>query len=180
MESLIADGFISASLDLTTTELADEVCGGVLSAGPDRLLAAARAGIPTVLSVGCIDMANFHGRAGVPDKYQQRIIYEWNPQVALMRTSVAENRRIGEMIAAAANAARGPVAILLPLAGVSMLDRPGQQFWDPAADAACFAAIKQHVKPGIRVVELEMNINDPPFADKAVELLLAMIEESRP
>lgn len=174
MESLIADGYISASLDITTTELADEVCGGALSAGPERMLAAARQGIPTVLSVGCIDMANFHGRVGVPAQYQQRNIYEWNPQVALMRTNVEENQRIGEMIAAAANASTGPVAILLPLKGVSMLDSEGQPFWDPAADAACFDAIKRHVKPGVRVIEMENNVNDPAFADKAVELLLEL------
>ena len=175
MESLIADGYISASLDITTTELADEVCGGALSAGPERMLAAARAGIPTVLSVGCIDMANFHGRQGIPEAYQQRNIYEWNPQVALMRTNIAENRRIGEMIAAAANAARGPVAILLPLKGVSMLDSEGQQFWDPAADAACFDAIKQNVKAGVPVIEMPNNVNDPEFADRAVALLLEMM-----
>jgi len=175
MESLIADGYISASLDITTTELADEVCGGALSAGPERMLAAARAGIPTVLSVGCIDMANFHGRQGIPEAYQQRNIYEWNPQVALMRTNIAENQRIGEMIAAAANAARGPVAILLPLKGVSMLDSEGQQFWDPAADAACFDAIKQNVKSGVPVIEMPNNVNDPEFADRAVALLLEMM-----
>ena len=175
MESLIADGYISASLDITTTELADEVCGGALSAGPERMLAAARAGIPTVLSVGCIDMANFHGRQGIPEAYQQRNIYEWNPQVALMRTNIAENQRIGEMIAAAANAARGPVAILLPLKGVSMLDSEGQQFWDPAADAACFDAIKQNVKADVPVIEMPNNVNDPEFADRAVALLLEMM-----
>ncbi|MFN8445562.1 MAG: Tm-1-like ATP-binding domain-containing protein [Caldilineaceae bacterium] len=174
MESLIADGYISASLDITTTELADEVCGGALSAGPERMLAAARQGIPTVLSVGCIDMANFHGRVGVPAHYQQRKIYEWNPQVALMRTNVEENQRIGEMIAAAANASSGPVAILLPLKGVSMLDSEGQPFWDPAADAACFEAIKRNVKPTVHVIEMENNVNDPAFADKAVELLLEL------
>jgi uncharacterized protein (UPF0261 family) len=98
MEELIADGYITANLDLTTTELADEVCGGVLSAGPDRLMAAARKGIPTVLAPGCVDMANFGARTTLPQEYQSRLLYEWNPDVTLMRTSIDENRTIGEMI----------------------------------------------------------------------------------
>jgi uncharacterized protein (UPF0261 family) len=175
MESLIEAGYITANLDITTTELADEVCGGVLSAGPDRLMAAARRGIPTVLVPGCVDMANFWARDTVPERYRQRLLYEWNPNVTLMRTNVAENRRIGEMIAAAANASTGPVAILIPLKGVSQLDSPGGPFWDPEADAACYEAIKAHLRPGIPVIEMENNINDPAFAEKAVEVLLAML-----
>jgi uncharacterized protein (UPF0261 family) len=175
MESLIEAGYIAANLDITTTELADEVCGGVLSAGPDRLMAAARRGIPTVLVPGCVDMANFWARHTVPERYRDRTLYEWNPNVTLMRTNVEENRRIGEMIAAAANASTGPVAILLPLKGVSQLDSPGGPFWDPEADAACYEAIKAHLKPGIPVIEMDNNINDPAFAEKAVEMLLAML-----
>lgn len=175
MESLIEAGYIAANLDITTTELADEVCGGVLSAGPDRLMAAARRGIPTVLVPGCVDMANFWARHTVPEHYRDRKLYEWNPNVTLMRTNVEENRRIGEMIAAAANASTGPVAILLPLKGVSQLDSPGGPFWDPEADAACYEAIKAHLKPGIPVIEMDNNINDPAFAEKAVEVLLAML-----
>lgn len=175
MESLIDAGFITANLDLTTTELADEICGGVLSAGPDRLLAAARRGLPTVLAPGCVDMANFWARPTVPERFQGRNLYEWNPNVTLMRTNVAENRRIGEMIAAAANASAGPVAIMIPLKGVSQLDSPGGDFWDPEADAACYDAIKANLRPGIRVIEMENNINDPAFAEKAVEILLSML-----
>lgn len=175
MESLIDAGFITANLDITTTELADEVCGGVLSAGPDRLLAAARRGVPTVLAPGCVDMANFWARPTVPERYSDRKLYEWNPNVTLMRTNAAENRRIGEMIAAAANAATGPVAILLPRKGVSQLDSPGGAFWDAEADAACFDAIAANLRPGIPVLELDSNINDPSFAEKAVELLLNML-----
>ncbi len=175
MESLIASGFIAASLDLTTTELADYVCGGVMSAGPERMLAAARAGIPTVLAPGCVDMCNFWGIETVPPKYQGRNLYQWNPNVTLMRTTVEENFRMGEMIAAAANAATGPVAILLPLKGVSQLDSPGGMYWDPEADAACYNAIKANLKPGIPVIEMDHNINDPEFADKAAELLLGML-----
>lgn len=175
MESLISDGFITGVLDITTTEIADEVCSGVLSAGPDRMMAAARAGVPAVLAPGCVDMANFWGRDTVPEKYQDRNLYEWNPNVTLMRTNVAENKRMGEMIAAAANASEGPVAILLPLKGVSMLDSPGGQFWDPEADGACYGAIKSNLKQGVAVHELDSNINDPEFADKATELLLGML-----
>lgn len=175
LEELIADGYITANLDLTTTELADEVCGGVLSAGPDRLMSAARSGVPTVLAPGCVDMANFGARADMPQKYLSRLLYEWNPNVTLMRTNVDENRAIGEMIARAANASTGPVAILIPLRGVSQLDSPGEAFWDPEANGACFKAIKENLKPGIPYIEMDNNINDPAFAEKAVELLLAML-----
>lgn len=179
MESLIADGYISASLDLTTTELADYVCGGVFNAGPDRCMAAARAGIPAVLVPGCVDMANFNGVDTMPEKYRSRNIYQWNPNVTLLRTNVEENIQMGEMIAAAANAATAPVAILLPLKGVSMLDSEGGQFWDPAADAACFDAIKRSLKPGIRVIEMNHNINDPEFSGKVAETLLELIAASQ-
>jgi uncharacterized protein (UPF0261 family) len=175
MEGLIADGYITASLDITTTELADEVCGGVLSAGPERCLAASRAGIPAVLVPGCVDMANFRAMDTVPDKYKSRKLYQWNPNITLLRTNAEENKRIGEMIAAAANAATAPVVILIPLRGVSQLDSPGGAFWDPQADRACFEAIKKDLRPGIPVIEMDNNINDPEFADKAVETLLGML-----
>jgi len=175
METILADGYAAANLDLTTTELADEVCGGFLSAGPDRMLAAARRGVPTVLAPGCVDMANFWGPDTVPAGMRDRLLYEWNPNVTLMRTNVAENQRIGAMIARAANESTGPVAILLPLQGVSQLDSPGGAFWDPAADGACYAAIKENLKPGIPVVELDCNINDPLFAETAVTLLLQLL-----
>ena len=177
MESLIADGYIDASLDITTTELADEVCGGVFSAGPDRMMAAARAGIPTVLVPGCVDMANFGGIDTVPEKYKGRNLYEWNPNVTLMRTNVEENKIMGKMIAHAANESKGPVVILIPLKGVSMLDSEGDRYWDPPADKACYDAIKTNLKPGIRVVELDHNINDPEFSQKAAELLLEMLKK---
>jgi uncharacterized protein (UPF0261 family) len=178
MEGLIADGYVAASLDLTTTELADEVCGGVLSAGPERCLAASRTGIPAVLVPGCVDMANFGGLETVPERYRDRNLYAWNPNITLMRTTPDENRRIGELIAAAANAATAPVAILLPLRGVSMLDSEGQRFWDPAADAACFDAIRAGVKPGVPVVEVDANINDPEFSGSVAETLLTMLRSA--
>jgi uncharacterized protein (UPF0261 family) len=176
MESLIADGFITASLDLTTTELADHVGGGVFDAGPDRLFAAARAGIPAVLAPGCVDMCNFWAVETIPEKHRGRKLYQWNPNVTLMRTTPKENRAMGEWIARAANASTGPVAVLVPLKGVSQLDSPGGAFWDPEADRACYDAIRDNLNPNIRYTELDANINDPEFADKAVELLLEMLK----
>jgi uncharacterized protein (UPF0261 family) len=177
MEDLIADGYITASLDITITELADEVCGGVLSAGPERCLAASHAGIPAVLVPGCVDMANFWAMDSIPEKYRSRNLYQWNPNITLLRTNVEENKRIGAMIAAAANAASGPVAILLPLGGVSQLDSPGGAFWDPQADQACFEAIKKDLRPEIPVIEMDNNINDPEFANRAAETLLDMLNK---
>jgi uncharacterized protein (UPF0261 family) len=176
MEGLIADGYIKASMDITTTELADEVCGGVLSAGPERCMAASRAGIPAVLVPGCVDMANFWGMDTVPEKYRSRKLYQWNPNITLLRTNVEENKRIGEMIAVVANAATAPVVILIPLRGVSQLDSPGGAFWDPLADRACFQAIKKNLRPGIPVIEMDNNVNDPEFADRVAETLLNMLE----
>jgi uncharacterized protein (UPF0261 family) len=175
MEGLIDDGYIAASMDITTTELADHVCGGVLSAGPDRCMAASKAGIPAVLVPGCVDMANFGGVSTVPEKYSGRNLYEWNPNVTLMRTNVEENIRMGEMIAAAANAATAKVTVLLPLKGVSMLDSPGNRFWDPEADRACYEAIKKNLKPEISVIEMDNNINDPAFSEKVAMTLLGML-----
>ncbi len=176
MEGLIADGYVTASLDMTTTELADEVCGGVLSAGPERCLAASRAGIPAVLVPGCVDMANFGGIETVPARFHDRNLYAWNPNITLLRTNAEENRRIGEMIAAAARAATAPVAVLLPLRGVSMLDAAGHEFWDPAADAACFEAIRAGVGTGVPVIEVDANINDPAFSGRVAETLLEMLD----
>ncbi|MCG3210367.1 MAG: hypothetical protein FOGNACKC_03998 [Anaerolineae bacterium] len=177
MESLIADGYIVGSMDITTTELADTVCGGVFDAGPERCLAASRAGIPAVIVPGCVDMANFWGVETMKEEYQKRNIYKWNPNVTLLRTNVEENIKMGQMIAAAANAATAPVAVVLPLKGVSMLDSEGGQFWDPAADKACFDAIKQNLKPGIPVIEVDHNINDPEFSGKVAETMLSLLKK---
>ena len=175
MESLISDGYFRASCDITTTELADAICGGALSAGMDRCMAAARAGIPTLLVPGCVDMCNFWGIETVPEKYRERNLYQWNPNITLMRTNVDENRQIGEWLARAANAAVGPVRILLPLKGVSMLDSAGERFWDPQADQACFDAIKHNLRPEISIQELDYNINDPEFAEACARAVLGML-----
>lgn len=177
LESLVSAGFVTGVLDITTTELADEVCGGVLSAGPDRLFAASRNGVPSVIVPGCVDMANFAGIETVPQKYRDRTLFEWNPDVTLLRTNAEENKQIGEWIAKAANESTGPVTILVPLKGVSQLDAPGEQFWDEAADRACFDAIRNNLKDGIPYIEMDHNINDDAFSEKAVELLKSMMQE---
>jgi uncharacterized protein (UPF0261 family) len=179
MEALIGGGQIVASLDLTTTELADHVAGGVMSAGVERCLAAARAGIPAVLAPGCVDMVNFHGVDTMPERYRNRQLYQWNPNTTLMRTDAAENAAIGQMIAEAANAARGPVTVLLPLRGVSMLGAPGGRFHDPVADKACFDAIRARLRPDIHLMEIDAAINDPTFSRAAAEELLRLIAISR-
>jgi len=179
MESLVRDGLVDAVLDITTTEWADTVCGGVFGAGEERLGAAGEMGIPHLIVPGCVDMANFGPVATVPQKYKDagRNFYEWNPSVTLMRTSAEENRRMGEAFAAKANAAGGPVAFLIPLRGVSILDGDGEPFCDRQADQAMFDAIKANLREGIELVEMDNNINDPEFAAKAVEMMLSLIEQ---
>ena len=178
MESLISEGYIAGCLDVTTTELADEVCGGGASAGPDRCMAASRAGIPAVIVPGCVDMANFGALESVPEKYRHRNLYQWAPTATLLRTNIEENRRIGELIATAANAATAPVAIILPLKGVSMLDSDGGAFWDRAANAACFDSIKSNLREDIPVIEIACNINDRHFAEAAADTLLNLMRQS--
>ncbi len=180
METLVADGLVEAVLDITTTEWADELCHGIFSAGPERLDAPGQRGIPHLIVPGCVDMANFGAPSTVPEKFRQakRLFYEWNPSVTLMRTNVEENRQMGEIFARKANLAAGPVAFLIPLRGVSMLDGDGQMFCDRDADRAMFDAIKANLKPGIPVVELDLNINDPLFAAKAVEMMLELMQRT--
>ena len=178
MESLIADGYIAGSLDITTTELADYVCGGVFSAGPDRCVAASTAGIPAVIVPGCVDMANFDAIETVPEQYLERNLYQWNPNVTLLRTDVEENVRIGEILVAAINRATAPAAVLLPMRGVSMLDSEGERFWDPEADQACFDTIRNGVRADIPVHEVDHNINDPEFADIAANTLLELMQDA--
>jgi uncharacterized protein (UPF0261 family) len=126
-------------------------------------------------------MANFGAPSTVPEKFRQakRLLYEWNPSVTLMRTNVDENRQMGEIFAKKANAATGPVAFLIPLRGVSMLDGDGQPFCDREADRAMFDAIKTNLRPGIPIVELDLNINDPAFAAKAVETMLDLMKQRK-
>ncbi len=175
MEGLVREGFIAGVLDITTTEWADELAGGVLSAGPTRLDAAAEKGVPQVIVPGCLDMVNFWARDTVPEKYNDRLFYQWNPNVTLMRTTPEENAKLGRILAEKANKSTAPVAFFLPLKGVSMLDAPGKEFWWPEADQALFEAIKRHVRSDIPVYELDNNINDDEFADAVADKMLEFL-----
>jgi len=176
MESLIASGMVAGVLDITTTEWADELVGGVLAAGPERLDAAAAAGIPAIITPGCLDMVNFGGPATVPARFAGRRFYQHNPQVTLMRTSADECARLGRILADKINRYTGPVTVLLPLGGISIISAPGQPFHDPEADAALFSNLKAHLRPGIPVVELAVAINDPAFARACAQHLLAQLK----
>jgi uncharacterized protein (UPF0261 family) len=164
MEALVRDGFITASLDITTTELADDLVGGVLSAGPDRLEAAGELGIPQVVSLGALDMVNFGPLETVPPEFRDRLLYKHNPTVTLMRTTPEECAELGRRIAGKLNAARGPLTLFVPLAGVSLIDTEGEVFWDPDADSALFEALRATLEPSVEVRELETDVNDPDFA----------------
>jgi uncharacterized protein (UPF0261 family) len=172
MESLIESGMVAGVLDITTTEWADELVGGVLTAGPTRLEAAARCAVPAVVTPGCLDMVNFHGPETVPAKFQGRNFYQHNPQVTLMRTTPEECRRLGQIIAEKLNLSKGPVSVLLPTRGISVISAPGQKFHDPDADRALFAALREHLRKDIPLTEFACAINDPPFADACVQALL--------
>jgi uncharacterized protein (UPF0261 family) len=174
MESLIDDGLVVGVLDITTTELADELVGGVLTAGPNRLTAAGRKGIPQVISVGALDMVNFGPPESIPPKFADRTFYRHNPSVTLMRTTAAENAALGAEIGHKADAATGPTVIVLPLQGVSAIDRAGQPFDDPRARSALFRALRQsHGKA--KLIELDHHINDAEFAEAAARQLLEML-----
>jgi uncharacterized protein (UPF0261 family) len=175
MESLIRDGLISGVLDITTTELADELVGGVLTAGPDRLTAAARCGVPQVVSVGALDMVNFGPRPTVPNQFAHRKFHIHNPTVTLMRTTPDENRELGAEIARKVGQATGPAAILLPLRGVSAIDRAGQPFDDPDARTKLFGAIRAG-HGDTELIELDCHVNDPAFAEACAAKLLAMMQ----
>ena len=180
MEKLIDQGVIQGVLDITTTEWADTLCGGVFDAGPTRLDAPGEAGIPHLIAPGCIDMCNFGNPNSIPSKYKDRLFYKWNPQVTLMRTTVEENRKIGEIFAEKANTSKGKVAFIIPLKGFSMLDsiddkNEPQLFWDPTANRAFIEGLKSKLKPQIDIIEVDANINDLIFSNKVVEVFLDMI-----
>jgi uncharacterized protein (UPF0261 family) len=175
MESLIETGFVSGVLDITTTEWADELVGGFLGAGPSRLEAAARNGVPAVIVPGCLDMVNFHAPESVPSRFAGRTFYAHNPQVTLMRTTPDECAALGRILAEKANLSTGPVAVLLPKKTISVISAAGQCFHDPAADAALFEAIKANLRPDITLVEIDSAINDFLFAETCARTLLALM-----
>jgi uncharacterized protein (UPF0261 family) len=165
MEALMDSGFLAGVLDITTTELCDDLVGGVLSAGPERLEAAGRLGLPQVVSLGALDMVNFGARDTVPERFSDRNLYVHNPSVTLMRTTAEECAELGRRIARKLSAATGPVALFVPLRGVSMIDAEGQPFHDPEADEALFAALREGVdRERVELIELDCNVNDPEFA----------------
>jgi len=180
MEALVASGMVAGVLDVTTTELADELVGGVLSAGPERLDAAAKHGVPAVVAPGCLDMVNFGERQTVPEKFAGRTFYIHNPQVTLMRTTPAECAALGRMVAAKVNASRGPVSVLIPRRGISVISEQGGPFHDQPADAALFEALETGLRPGIACASLDCTINDPAFAHACVEALLAHMRSVSP
>ena len=176
MERLIGEGFFAGVLDLTTTEWADEVCGGALSAGATRLDAAAGAGIPQVVTPACIDMCNFWAPETVPARYSGRKFHHWSPNVTLMRTNPEENAAIGRIFAEKLSAAKGPVAVLVPMKGFSEVDAPGKPFWWPEADQAFVDALRADIRPDIPVLLLDQNVNDPEFSEQAANTLLQMMK----
>ena len=172
MEALVDGGLVSGVLDATTTELCDDLVGGVLSAGPARLEAAGRAGVPQVVSLGALDMVNFGARDTVPPKFEDRNLYVHNPSVTLMRTTPDECAELGRRIARKLAAATGPVSLFVPLNGVSMIDAEGQPFHDPEADAALFDALREGLAGSqVELVELDNNVNDEEFATAMADRL---------
>ena len=174
MESLIEAGHVSGVLDVTTTEWADELVGGVMSAGPTRLEAAARTGTPAVIAPGCLDIVNFWEPHTLPEKYRGRRIYQHNPKQTLIRTDPAENAELGRIIAGKLNMSTGPVAVYFPLQGISVISAPGGPYHWPEADAALLQSLRTHLRNDIPLREMDMNINDPRFARAMAEGLLAM------
>jgi uncharacterized protein (UPF0261 family) len=180
MEALVDGGFLAGVLDLTTTELADELVGGVLSAGPDRLEAAGAAGVPQVVSLGALDMVNFGPKDTVPERFAERNLYVHNPTVTLMRTTAEENAELGRRIAEKLNRAGSPTVLFVPLGGVSAIDVDGQPFHDPQADAALFDALREHLdRDRVEVREIDAQVNDPAFATAMADRLHELIHEAR-
>ncbi|MBR7744815.1 Tm-1-like ATP-binding domain-containing protein [Phycicoccus sp. BSK3Z-2] len=175
LERLVSEGRVDAVLDVTTTELADLVAGGTLSAGPDRLTAAARHGVPQVVVPGALDTVNFGAPATVPERFAGRVLHRHNEHVTLMRSDAAENRRLGELVAERVGLAPSSSTVVLPMGGFSELDAPGMPFWSPEADAAFREAFLSHVDPAVRVVESTDHVDDPAFA----ALLVAELDAVR-
>ncbi|MBE7554974.1 MAG: Tm-1-like ATP-binding domain-containing protein [Anaerolineales bacterium] len=175
MESLISAGFLAGVADITTTEWCDELVGGVLNAGPHRLEAAAKAGLPQVVSCGALDMVNFWAMETVPPQFKKRTLYKHNPNVTLMRTTPQECAELGRIIASKLNQAAGPTVLFIPLKGVSAIDQEGQPFYLPEADAALFESLRRNIRPPVELVELDLHINDPEFAAAMAARLLGML-----
>ena len=176
MEDLVKGGFLAGVLDVTTTELADELVGGVLSAGPDRLEAAGQSGLPQVVAPGALDMVNFGPPDTVPDQFSDRLFYQHNPTVTLMRTTPEETAELGRIMARKLSEAQGPTTVIIPTRGVSAIDQTGQPFDSPEARTAWIENLKAHIGDNVTVIEMDAHINDDEFATKLVETLLESIE----
>ena len=178
MEKLLESGFAVGALDVTTTELCDQVAGGVLAAVPERLESAGKAGLPQVVSLGALDMVNFGPRDTVPERYEQRNLYVHNPTITLMRTTPDECREIARILARKLNAATGPTVLFVPLRGVSAIATEGQPFHDPEADEALFSTLREELDTSrVEVHELELDVNDPQFALAMANRLHELLEE---
>ena len=176
MEDLVRGGFLAGVLDVTTTELADELVGGVLSAGPDRLEAAGEAGLPQVVSPGALDMVNFGPPDTVPEQFSDRLFYQHNPTVTLMRTTPEETAELGRIMARKLSEAQGPTTVIIPTQGISAIDTTGQPFDSPEARTAWIENLKAHIGDNVTVIEMDAHINDDEFATKLAETLLASIQ----
>ena len=175
MEDLVKGGFIVGVLDATTTELADELVGGVLSAGPDRLEAAGELGVPQVVAPGALDMVNFGPPDTVPEQFKDRTFYQHNPTVTLMRTTVEENAELGKIMGQKLSRAKGPTTVIIPKQGVSAIDQEGQPFYSAEAEAAWIENLKANLGDTVTLIEMDNHINDDAFATKLVETLLASL-----
>jgi uncharacterized protein (UPF0261 family) len=178
MEELVKAGFIVGVLDVTTTELCDELVGGVLAAHPRRLEVAGGLGIPQVVSLGALDMVNFGPMDTVPEKFRERRLYVHNPSVTLMRTTPEESAELGRRIAHKLSSATGPTALFVPLRGVSMIATEGQPFYDRAADEALFTAVRENLGSNVELHELDTDVNDPEFALAMADRLYEMLKEA--
>lgn len=176
MEDLVKGGFLAGVLDVTTTELADELVGGVLSAGPDRLEAAGETGVPQVVAPGALDMVNFGPPDTVPEQFSDRLFYQHNPTVTLMRTTPEETAELGRIMARKLSEAKGPTTVIIPTRGVSAIDQTGQPFDSPEARTAWIENLKAHIGDNVTVIEMDAHINDDEFATKLAETLLASIQ----
>ena len=177
MEALVTGGFLSGVLDLTTTELADELVGGVLSAGPDRLEAAGAVGLSQVVSLGALDMVNFGPRETVPARFDDRLLYVHNPTVTLMRTTPDECRELGRRIGRKLSGATGPTVLFVPRKGVSMIAVEGQPFHDPAADEALLEGLHETLQRSVEVHDLDLDVNDEAFAVAMADRLHELITQ---
>ena len=176
MEALIREGVFTAVLDVTTTELADELLGGVLSAGSDRLTAASEMGIPQIVAPGCLDMVNFSQMDTVPANYKDRKLYSWSPDVTLMRTNKEEGVALGKMLAEKVNGATAPAQVLIPLKGISQIDNTGEIFEDKIADKALFESLEAHLSEKIKLKKIDAHINDAAFAEALVHSVLESLK----